>query len=65
MDSNTNELYEAKFNKLEAQMAVLRKDLSSLRKQVVKLIIIQNEMQYEQKMGNGIRLRAGGRDTEG
>ena len=55
---------EAKSELLEAQVAVLRNDLSSLKRQVVRLIVIQNEMQYDQKMGSRVRLRTGDRDIE-
>jgi hypothetical protein len=67
MDSNTQDsmrVLEAKCELLEAQVAVLRNDLSSLKRQVVRLIVIQNEMQYEQKMGDGIRLRTGNRNSK-
>ena len=67
MDSNTQDsmrVLEAKSELLEAQVAVLRNDLSSLKRQVVKLIVIQNEMQYDQKMGNRVRLRTRDGDIE-
>lgn len=50
MDSNTNDrmsIIEAKLDLHEAQMAVVRKDLSSLRQQLVRLIVMYNELDYE------------------
>jgi len=67
MDSNTQDsmrVLEAKSELLEAQVAVLRNDLSSLKRQVVRLIVIQNEMQYDQKMGSSVRLRTRDGDAE-
>lgn len=68
MDSSTNDrlkLIEAELKLREAETAVLRNDLSSLKRQVVRLIIIQNEMQYDQKMGSRYRLRTGEGNSEG
>lgn len=67
MDSNTQDsmrVLEAKSELLEAQVAVLRNDLSSLKRQVVKLIVIQNEMQYDQKMGKPVGYRTGDRSPK-
>ena len=67
MDSNIKDsqrVLEAKCELLEAQTAVLRNDLSSLKRQVVRLIVIQNEMQYDQKMGDRFRQRVGDGDSE-
>ena len=67
MDSNTPDsmrVLEAKSELLEAQVAVLRNDLSSLKRQVVRLIVIQNEMQYDQKMGKPVGYRTGDGDAE-
>jgi hypothetical protein len=67
MDSNTQDsmrVLEAKSELLEAQVAVLRNDLSSLKRQVVKLIVIQNEIQYDQKMGKPVGYRTGDRSPE-
>jgi len=50
MDSNTSDrlsIIEAKLDLQEAQMAVVRKDLSSLRQQLVRLIVMYNELDYE------------------
>lgn len=50
MDSNTSDrlsIIEAKLDLHEAQMAVVRKDLSSLRQQLVRLIVMYNELDYE------------------
>lgn len=67
MDSNIQDsmrVLEAKSELLEAQVAVLRNDLSSLKRQVVKLIVIQNEIQYDQKMGKPVGYRTGDRSPE-
>jgi hypothetical protein len=67
MDSNTQDsmrVLEAKSELLEAQVAVLRNDLSSLKRQVVRLIVIQNEIQYDQKMGKPVGYRTGDRSPE-
>jgi len=67
MDSNTPDsmrVLEAKSELLEAQVAVLRRDLSSLRKQVVRLIIIQNEIQNAQRVGVPIGHRPRNRNIE-
>jgi len=56
---------EAKSELLEAQVAVLRNDLSSLKRQVVRLIIMYNELNYEyQKLGSPIEYGTRERNTE-
>lgn len=59
MDSNTQDsmrVLEAKSELLEAQVAVLRNDLSSLKRQIIKLIVIVNDANHEKSkqpaMGN-------------
>jgi len=50
MDSNTQDsmrVLEAKSELLEAQVAVLRNDLSSLKRQIIKLIVLVNDANYE------------------
>jgi predicted AlkP superfamily phosphohydrolase/phosphomutase len=67
MDSTINDrlkLLEAESKLREAETAVLRNDLYSLKRQVVKLIVMVNEMNYEQKMGSRVRLRTGDGNPE-
>ena len=67
MDSNTKDslrVLEAKSELYEAQIAILRKDLSSLKRQVVRLIVIQNEIQNEARMGRSVGHRTGNGNIE-
>ena len=67
MDSNIKDslrVLEAKSELNEAKLAVLLKDLSSLKRQVVRLIIIQNDIQNDARMGNTIGHRTRDRNIE-
>jgi ABC-type phosphate transport system auxiliary subunit len=60
MDSNIQDsmrVLEAKSERLDAQMGVIRRDLSSLRQQLVRLIVMCNDMNYELERRNNAKVQ--------